>query len=90
MCIAEKPSVAKAVAEFMSGGRKRERFSFDGKAPMCKLHDFYTYFPPAKKKCSVTVTSVIGHMYRHLTPHLIPHLTPHLTSRSGHLKFGFR
>ena len=32
LCIAEKPSVAKAIAEIMSGGRKRERHNEDGHA----------------------------------------------------------
>ena len=30
---------------------------------MCKLHDFLYHFPPANCKCSVTVTSVLGHIH---------------------------
>lgn len=62
LCVAEKPSVANIIAEVMSGGRKRTRTPAYGAAPMCRLHDFYAYFPPARQRCSVTVTSVIGHM----------------------------
>ena len=63
LCVAEKPSVAKAIAQVMSGGKQRIRTHPDGLAPMCRLHDFYYYFPPANCKCSVTVTSVLGHMH---------------------------
>jgi hypothetical protein len=60
LVIAEKPSVAKAIANILSGGKKRTRNNTNGNAPMCALHDFFAYFPPAKGKCRVTVTSVIG------------------------------
>ena len=50
--MAEKPSVAKAIAMMLSGGKKRERGNVDGWAPMCRLHDFFTYFAPARGKCS--------------------------------------
>ncbi|KAK3284561.1 hypothetical protein CYMTET_7800 [Cymbomonas tetramitiformis] len=63
LCVAEKPSVASAIAEALSGGRKRTRSNAEGHAPMCRLHDFFFHFPPAKGKCSVTVTSVIGHLH---------------------------
>jgi hypothetical protein len=62
LCVAEKPSVANIIADVMSGGKKRTRTPAYGAAPMCRLHDFYAYFPPARQRCSVTVTSVIGHM----------------------------
>lgn len=61
LVVAEKPSVAKAVAAVMSGGRKRERHNAEGHAPMCALHEFFTHFGPAKGKCSVVVTSVLSH-----------------------------
>ena len=61
LCVAEKPSVAKVIAQALSGGRQRIRTS--AHACMCKLYDFYYYFPPANSKCSVTVTSVLGHVH---------------------------
>lgn len=63
LCVAEKPSVAKALAQTLSGGRQRIRMNLNGHAPMCKLHDFYHHFSPANSKCSVTVTSVLGHVH---------------------------
>ena len=30
---------------------------------MCKIHEFFAYFPPAKTKCSVVCTSVLGHLF---------------------------
>ena len=32
-------------------------------APMCKLHRFFYYFPPARGKCEIVCTSVIGHIF---------------------------
>ena len=51
LCIAEKPSIAKALAFHMSHGKSRERTN--NATPMCKIHEFFTYFPPAKEKCSI-------------------------------------
>ena len=51
LVVAEKPSIAKAIAHAMSGGRMRTRGNADGWAQMCRLHDFYTYFGPARGKC---------------------------------------
>jgi len=50
-------------AQVLSGGRQRIRTAAEGRAPMCKLHDFYYHFTPASSKCSVTVTSVVGHVH---------------------------
>ena len=63
LCVAEKPSVAKSLAQILSGGRQRTRTNAQGHAPMCKLYDFFYHFSPAKGKCSVTVTSVLGHVH---------------------------
>lgn len=62
LVVAEKPSVAKAIADLMSGGRCRVRQPPDGLAPMCRYHEFFTHFKPAGGKCSIRATSVIGHM----------------------------
>ena len=64
LCVAEKPSIARALAASMSYGKERTRSPSDHMAPMCKLHDFYAIFPPVcrKRKCSITVTSVLGHI----------------------------
>jgi DNA topoisomerase IA len=63
LCVAEKPSVAKAMALALSGGKQRIRCNTQGLAPMCRLHDFHCFFPPARGVCSVTVTSVLGHCH---------------------------
>jgi len=34
-----------------------------GKTGRLRAHDFYTYYPPLHGKCSVTVTSVVGHVF---------------------------
>ena len=56
--VAEKPSVAAAVADALSGGRKRVR----GQPPL-RIHDFYAFFKPAGRRCSISVTSVVGHVF---------------------------
>ena len=38
LVVAEKPSVAKALAQHLSNGRMRTASNTDGLAPMCKLH----------------------------------------------------
>ena len=60
LLVAEKPSVAKAIALALSNGRMRTRRNKEGYAPMCALHDFYCRFPPGGGLCAITVTSVIG------------------------------
>ena len=59
LCVAEKPSVARAVAEALSGGKHCTR----GKGGPLQTHMLYAYFAPAKKRCSVAVTSVVGHVF---------------------------
>eukprot|EP00960_Hanusia_phi_P065788 766210-Hanusia_phi.AAC.6 len=62
LCIAEKPSVANTVANILSNGKKRSRSNPAGYAPMCRSHEFFYHFHPAKTKSHVTFTSVIGHV----------------------------
>ena len=56
--VAEKPSVSRALAELLSGGRYGTR----GARPL-ETHYFFTYFAPARCRCSIAVTSVIGHVF---------------------------
>ena len=63
LVVAEKPSVAKALAHHLSNGRMRTASNADGLAPMCKLHYFHHYFPPAKGMLPVVATSVTGHLF---------------------------
>ena len=58
LMIAEKPSVALAIADALSHGKKRTR----GLRPLV-VHDLYFYYPPARAKCSISVTSVVGHIF---------------------------
>ena len=58
LCVAEKPSVARAIAEALSGGKHCSR----GARPL-QTHLCFAYFAPARKRCSVAVTSVVGHIY---------------------------
>ncbi|EKX47433.1 hypothetical protein GUITHDRAFT_50898, partial [Guillardia theta CCMP2712] len=62
LCIAEKPSVANTVATILSNGRKRSRSNPAGHAPMCRIHDFFYHFQPARRKSLISFTSVIGHV----------------------------
>ena len=59
LCVAEKPSIAKAVAEHLSGGRFNTR---NGGSVYNKNYDFDFSFNPPWGDCAVTVTSVSGHM----------------------------
>ena len=59
LCIAEKPSVARAVAEALSGGKHCTR----GTGGPLQTHMLYSYFAPARRRCSVAVTSVVGHIF---------------------------
>ena len=56
--VAEKPSVSRALAELLSGGRYGSR----GARPL-ETHYFFTYFAPARCRCSIAVTSVVGHVF---------------------------
>ena len=41
--------MALAISKLLSGGRMRTRHNDAGLAPMCRLHDFYAYFPPVRR-----------------------------------------
>ena len=58
--VAEKPSVAKLLAEHLSGGRLRTR---RGQSRANQIFEFIKYFGPAQQKCKLMVTSVVGHIY---------------------------
>ena len=58
--VAEKPSVAKMIAEHLSGGRFRIR---KGQSRANQIFEFIKYFGPAQAKVKVIVTSVVGHIY---------------------------
>ena len=59
LCIAEKPSVARAVAVALSGGKHCTR----GTHGPLQTHMLYSYFAPARRRCSIAVTSVVGHVF---------------------------
>eukprot|EP00397_Hematodinium_sp_SG-2012_P013361 GEMP01013564.1.p1 GENE.GEMP01013564.1~~GEMP01013564.1.p1 ORF type:complete len:860 (+),score=141.73 GEMP01013564.1:77-2656(+) len=59
--VAEKPSVAKAIAEALSRGRMRMRRG--GISRACQTHEFNAYFPPAGERCKILCTSVVGHIF---------------------------
>merc|ERR1719153_1423233 len=60
LMVAEKPSVAKMMAEHLSGGRYRVR---RGQSRANQIFEFIKYFSPAHQKCKLMVTSVVGHVY---------------------------
>ncbi|CAK8993289.1 unnamed protein product [Durusdinium trenchii] len=60
LMVAEKPSVAKLVAESLSGGRMRPR---RGQSRAVQSMEFVTWFPPAQQKCRILQTSTIGHIF---------------------------
>lgn len=78
LCVAEKPAIAKSVAQHLSGGQVTTVivgflfFSIDIQLtvfkrsirgnPYVKNYDFEFNFGPPWGNCSVTMTSVIGHL----------------------------
>ncbi|CAK9071692.1 unnamed protein product [Durusdinium trenchii] len=60
LMVAEKPSVAKLIAEFLSGGRMRFR---KGQSRAVQIYEFNSYFPPAHQQCRIMQTSTIGHVF---------------------------
>lgn len=60
LMVAEKPSIAKIITEHLSGGRFRQR---RGISRACQTYEFVEYFKPARGRCRLIVTSVIGHVY---------------------------
>ncbi|KAK8095844.1 uncharacterized protein PG998_002473 [Apiospora kogelbergensis] len=60
LCVAEKPSIAKAVAEHLSGGRSETR---NTRNKYIKNYVFdYDFGGQPWGNCSVTMTSVLGHI----------------------------
>ena len=55
--VAEKPSVALAIASALSHGNHRTH----GHRPLV-VHDTFAYFAPARRRCFIRVTSVVGHV----------------------------
>ncbi|KAL9583382.1 MAG: hypothetical protein Q9212_002741 [Teloschistes hypoglaucus] len=60
LCVAEKPSIAKAVANHLAGGRVNTH-AIPGN-PYVKNYEFDFSFGQPWGNCSVTMTSVIGHL----------------------------
>ncbi|CAD7922143.1 unnamed protein product [Amoebophrya sp. A25] len=60
LMVAEKPSIAKVIAEHLSGGRYRTR---RGVSRACQTYEFVCHFAPARGRCRLIVTSVIGHVF---------------------------
>ncbi|KLJ05747.1 DNA topoisomerase III [Blastomyces silverae] len=60
LCVAEKPAIARAVAQHLSGGSSRA-VSIRGNVYV-KNYEFDFTFAPPWGQCSVTMTSVIGHL----------------------------
>ncbi|KAJ3362457.1 DNA topoisomerase [Allomyces javanicus] len=66
LCVAEKPSIAKSVAELLSGGAARSR---PGRHRYCKNFDFAYRLPQYARQgvgdVEMVVTSVLGHLMEH-------------------------
>ncbi|CAJ1349592.1 unnamed protein product [Effrenium voratum] len=60
LMVAEKPSVAKLVAESLSNGRMRFR---KGQSRAVQTYEFVAWFAPAQQKCQIIQTSTIGHIF---------------------------
>ncbi|MCJ1342181.1 DNA topoisomerase [Peltigera leucophlebia] len=61
LCVAEKPAIAKSVANHLGGGHVNVRH-INGNQYV-KNYEFEFAFGPPWGNCSVTMTSVIGHLY---------------------------
>ncbi|KAK9448919.1 DNA topoisomerase [Limtongia smithiae] len=59
LCVAEKPSIAKSVANTLGGGRVTVRNTGN---QYIKNYDFTYRFPAPIGDCEVTMTSVVGHL----------------------------
>jgi DNA topoisomerase-3 len=63
LMVAEKPSIAKAIAEALSRGNRPPR-QRQGISRALPVYEFTTNdFAPVNSKCLVRVTSVVGHVY---------------------------
>lgn len=61
LMVAEKPSVAKMIADSLSpNGRYRTR---KGKSRANQIFELIKYFGPAQKRCKLMITSVVGHIF---------------------------
>ncbi|MCJ1398143.1 DNA topoisomerase [Xylographa trunciseda] len=60
LCVAEKPAIAKAVANHLAGGNVTTRHIHGNQ--YVKNYEFDFSFGPPWGNCSVTMTSVIGHL----------------------------
>merc|ERR1719447_1892282 len=60
LMVAEKPSIAKIVAEHLSNGKLRNR---KGISRACQVFEFVGHFEPAQTRCKIISTSVIGHVF---------------------------
>ncbi|MCJ1313211.1 DNA topoisomerase [Agyrium rufum] len=61
LCVAEKPSIAKAVAQHLAGGAQINTRNVQGN-PYVKNYEFNFDFGAQWGQCPVTMTSVIGHL----------------------------
>ncbi|KAK9471085.1 DNA topoisomerase [Dipodascopsis tothii] len=59
LCVAEKPSIAKSVAQILGGGRVNVRNTGN---KFIKNYDFTYRFPAPWGEAEVTMTSVVGHI----------------------------
>ena len=77
LLVAEKPATALRIAEALSrDGTMRTR----GTAPL-RTHECFAFFPPAGRRCSISVTSTCGHIF---TTELQPVPQTHHTHKSDH------
>eukprot|EP00913_Durusdinium_trenchii_P013683 g12848.t1 len=58
LMVAEKPSVAKLIAEFLSGGRMRFR---KGQSRAVQIYEFNSYFPPAHQQYNTAKNRIVEH-----------------------------
>lgn len=56
--VAETPACARRIAEALSGGEVRARGT-----PPLKVYDCFAIFPPARCRCTISVTSCCGHLW---------------------------
>ncbi|MCJ1366569.1 DNA topoisomerase [Acarospora aff. strigata] len=62
LCVAEKPAIAKSVAHHLAGGSQNVRVRSINGNPYVKNYEFDFSFGQPWGQCSVTMTSVIGHL----------------------------
>eukprot|EP00435_Cladocopium_sp_Y103_P032004 s1452_g8.t1 len=61
LMVAEKPSVAKFVAESLCGNARLG--TRKGQSRAVQVFEFVGWFPPAQQKCRILQTSTIGHIF---------------------------